>query len=142
MNDAINERLIEFIESLGIQHVEFANKIGVTRQQLWNWTSNSVKIPTHCLTRIAEVYETLNMRWLICGQGCMVCENNCVTSETIKLAKDYSTESKELIYDKLSEKHKLEYAELLHELSELKIKYVNLLEKTISENSYKNNRRK
>lgn len=68
----MNERLKLFIVYLRISQKDFADSIGVTRQQLENWLNQKVKIPLHSLVTIAETYSELNLSWFLTGKGSMI----------------------------------------------------------------------
>ena len=71
----IKDRLLEFINALGIKRSEFARGIEVTQSNVSDWVNrkkNSKPSPP-AMTRISELYG-LDLTWLITGNGEMFIE--------------------------------------------------------------------
>ena len=73
----IKDRLLAFINVLGIKRSEFARAIGVTQSNVSDWVNRKKpsKPSPPAMARINEVYG-LNLNWLITGKGEMFVDNN------------------------------------------------------------------
>ena len=131
----MNERLKIFVEYLAISNIDFAESIGVSRQQYEGWINQNVKVPVHCLIQIAQVYKEINTRWLLTGEGIMLVREGVgegvkeVTGQLTELSGKGRSATKS--YLKYGEFENCE--QLKNELLIIKGKYIQLLEKVISE---------
>jgi transcriptional regulator with XRE-family HTH domain len=67
----INERLHYFLKFSNLPQVEVAEKLNISTSRLANWVAKS-SIPMYNLTEILELFQNLNARWLLTGQGEML----------------------------------------------------------------------
>lgn len=73
---SINERVINIYESLQIKQAEFARRINISPQTLNNQVKGKNGLSLATLALIARGYPSLNMRWLISGDGGMWLDND------------------------------------------------------------------
>ena len=131
----MNERLKIFVEYLAISNKDFAESIGVSRQQYEGWINQNVKVPVHCLIQIAMIYEEINTRWLLTGEGIMLVKEGVGEggNQVAGHLTDINGKGRSIakFYTKYSEFENCE--QLKNELLIMKGKYIELLEKVISE---------
>jgi hypothetical protein len=69
---SINQRLKLFIDSKNFSNQDLRVALGVkTRQQISNWLLSKEKIPDKHIFKIIDMFDDLNARWLITGEGGM-----------------------------------------------------------------------
>lgn len=61
-------RLLQFIETIGISQNAFEDKCGLTRGTI---TKLNLGLRTDKLAQIADAFPSLNLRWLLLGEGSM-----------------------------------------------------------------------
>lgn len=76
MENTINQRIREFINSLGINDNQFAKSIGVTQSVIASMFSRNTEPSSKVLVSILNAYAYLSAEWLMRGQGDMRVENN------------------------------------------------------------------
>jgi transcriptional regulator with XRE-family HTH domain len=62
------ERVIETAHKSGLKDIDFARRIGATKQQFANWKSGSQGVPEKYILKIIEEFPTVNARWLDTGE--------------------------------------------------------------------------
>jgi len=68
----INQRLKLFLDSKNFSNQDLRIVLGVkTRQQVSNWLLSKEKIPDKHILKVIELFDDLNARWLITGEGKM-----------------------------------------------------------------------
>lgn len=73
----INERLHYFLKFSKLSQVEVAEKLNISTSRLANWLAKS-SISMYNLSEILELFENLNARWLLTGQGQMINEPGAI----------------------------------------------------------------
>jgi hypothetical protein len=69
---SINQRLKLFLDSKDFSNQDLRVALGVkTRQQVSNWLLSKEKMPDKHIFKIIDMFEDLNARWLITGEGGM-----------------------------------------------------------------------
>jgi phosphoribosylaminoimidazole (AIR) synthetase len=69
---SINQRLKLFLDSKDFSNQDLRVALGVkTRQQISNWLLSKEKIPDKHIFKIIDMFDDLNARWLITGEGGM-----------------------------------------------------------------------
>lgn len=69
---SINQRLKLFLDSKDFSNQDLRVALGVkTRQQVSNWLLSKEKIPDKHIFKVIELFDDLNARWLITGEGKM-----------------------------------------------------------------------
>ena len=63
------ERVIEAANKSNLKDIDFAKRIGASKQQFANWKSGAQGVPEKYLIKIVEEFPTVNARWLITGEG-------------------------------------------------------------------------
>ena len=63
-----NERVVEAAHKSGLKDIDFARRIGATKQQFANWKSGSQGVPEKYIVKIIEEFPTVNARWLVTGE--------------------------------------------------------------------------
>ena len=66
MKDSVKDRLIAFINCMGLNYTEFGNKIGVSNSYV---TSMRTSLSPDKFAKIASAYPQLNIVWLMTGEG-------------------------------------------------------------------------
>ncbi len=118
---SINQRLKLFLDSKDFSNQDLRVALGVkTRQQISNWLLSKEKIPDKHIFKIIDMFDDLNARWLITGQGGMTDLNEgiVIASEAkakYELCKD-CIEKDGMV--KLLEKQALQKDKLILELKE------------------------
>lgn len=118
---SINQRLKLFLDSKDFSNQDLRVALGVkTRQQISNWLLSKEKIPDKHIFKIIDMFDDLNVRWLITGQGGMTDLNEgiVIASEAkakYELCKD-CIEKDGMV--KLLEKQALQKDKLILELKE------------------------
>lgn len=74
----IKQRILQFVDSLGISKRDFYSKTGISRGTL----ENNAGITEDTITKLFAVYKNINPFWLINGEGEMV-KNATTTPLTI-----------------------------------------------------------
>jgi len=68
----INQRLKLFLDSKNFSNQDLRIVLGVkTRQQVSNWLLSKEKMPDKHILKVIELFDDLNARWLITGEGKM-----------------------------------------------------------------------
>jgi len=68
----INQRLKLFLDSKNFSNQDLRIVLGVkTRQQVSNWLLSKEKMPDKHILKLIELFDDLNARWLITGEGKM-----------------------------------------------------------------------
>ena len=100
----IKQRILRFVESIGISKREFYAKIGVSRGTLESRTG----ITEDVLAKFIAIYSEVSIEWLITGKGEMIRDNPShgpdislidAKNEIIRSQKDIILSQKELIED-------------------------------------------
>ncbi len=69
---SINQRLKLFLDSKDFSNQDLRVALGVkTRQQVSNWLLSKEKMPDKHIFKIIDMFDDLNARWLITGEGVM-----------------------------------------------------------------------
>ena len=69
----VNTRLAAFIDSLGITNNAFSKRVGVVPSMIGNITGGRQGKPSYeLLEKIAMTHPTLNIEWLVRGEGQML----------------------------------------------------------------------
>ena len=66
MKDSVKDRLVAFINAMGLNYTEFGNKIGVSNSYV---TSMRTSLSPDKFAKIASAYPQLNIVWLMTGEG-------------------------------------------------------------------------
>lgn len=66
MKDSVKDRLVAFINAMGLNYTEFGNKIGVSNSYV---TSMRTSVSPDKFAKIASAYPQLNIVWLMTGEG-------------------------------------------------------------------------
>ena len=118
---SINQRLKLFLDSKNFSNQDLRVALGVkTRQQVSNWLLSKEKMPDKHIFKIIDMFDDLNARWLITGEGGMADLNKgiVIASESkskYQICKD-CIEKDGMI--KLLEKQALQKDKLILELNE------------------------
>jgi transcriptional regulator with XRE-family HTH domain len=62
-------RLKKLIKLLNLNQIEFARSVGVTQPNISKIVNGESSLSAELLTRMAEVYNQLNLHWLLTGRG-------------------------------------------------------------------------
>lgn len=65
----MKERLIQLMQLLGVNPTQFANQIGVQRATLQHILSGRNEASLKIVTGINQAYPSVNLQWLLYGQG-------------------------------------------------------------------------
>ena len=79
--EEIADRLIKFINYLGINNSTLADEIDVQRSGISHILSGRNKPSLEFLQKLFSKYPSLNSKWLIMGQGTMLSESNVITQD-------------------------------------------------------------
>lgn len=79
--EGIADRLIKFINYLGINNSTFADEIDVQRSGISHILSGRNKPSLEFLQKLFSKYPTLNSKWLIMGQGNMLSESDFISQD-------------------------------------------------------------
>lgn len=67
---SIKQRFESVLESVGLNQTEFASKAGYSRAALSNFINDKTKLPkADFFQAVKKAFPTLNLNWLIIGQG-------------------------------------------------------------------------
>lgn len=72
MENSINQRIRELINSLGINDNQFAKTIGVTQSVIASMFSRNTEPSSKVLIAILNAYANLSAEWLMRGEGNML----------------------------------------------------------------------
>ena len=95
----INERLHYFLKYSNLSQVEVAEKLNISTSRLANWVAKS-SISMYNLSEILELFENLNARWLLTGQGEMINGTGNIPELVEEPKADYKTNCCELCREK------------------------------------------
>lgn len=79
--EGIADRLIKFINYLGINNSTLADEIDVQRSGISHILSGRNKPSLEFLQKLFSKYPTLNSKWLIMGQGNMLSESDFISQD-------------------------------------------------------------
>lgn len=82
MENSINQRIREFIDSLGINDNQFAKSIGVTQSVIASMFSRNTEPSSKVMVSILNAYANLSAEWLMRGEGEMLKSNETVTDNS------------------------------------------------------------
>lgn len=72
MENSINQRIRELINSLGVNDNQFAKTIGVTQSVIASMFSRNTEPSSKVLIAILNAYANLSAEWLMRGEGDML----------------------------------------------------------------------
>lgn len=72
MEKSINQRIREFIDSLGINDNQFAKSIGITQSVIASMFSRNTEPSSKVVVSILNAYADLSAEWLMRGEGSML----------------------------------------------------------------------
>lgn len=82
MEKSINQRIREFIDSLGINDNQFAKSIGITQSVIASMFSRNTEPSSKVVVSILNAYADLSAEWLMRGEGSMLkYETECKQEE-------------------------------------------------------------
>lgn len=85
MENSINQRIREFINSLGVNDNQFAKSIGITQSVIASMFSRNTEPSSKVIVSILNAYANLSAEWLMRGEGKMTKgESNLVKNEVEK----------------------------------------------------------
>lgn len=85
MENTINQRIKEFINSIGMNDNQFAKSIGVTQSVISSMFLRNTEPSSKVLVAILNAYAELSAEWLLRGEGNMFkSQANCIEDETIQ----------------------------------------------------------
>ena len=67
----IQNRVFEYLESVGVTDSEYAKSIGVSRQNVSKWRTGRSHPASRTLLKILTIYNEVNLSWLVTGKGDM-----------------------------------------------------------------------
>lgn len=118
---SINQRLKLFLDSKDFSNQDLRLALGVkTRQQVSNWLLSKEKMPDKHIFKIIDMFDDLNARWLITGEGGMTDLNEGIVIASEAKSKYHTCKQcieKEGMV-KLLEKQALQKDKLILELKE------------------------
>lgn len=79
MEKSINQRIREFIDSLGINDNQFAKSIGITQSVIASMFSRNTEPSSKVVVSILNAYANLSAEWLMRGEGSMIKNENNIT---------------------------------------------------------------
>lgn len=117
------DRIILFINHLGISVRKFDISIGASNGYTLRMKKNRASVGSDMLERIAEKYPTINIDWLITGEGSMIKDNVSLDLDT-EIFDNLSMEMiEQKIEEKIKQKQKNDMLNILKEIAlELKNK--------------------
>lgn len=65
----LGDRIEEIVKMSGLTQQKFYERIGVSKSTFHNWKSGEKGIAFEYLSRILQIFEDINPRWLILGEG-------------------------------------------------------------------------
>lgn len=71
-NFTINERLIYFVDFLGVKRYKFSKETGISESVLLNIYKGKNKPSVDLLNKIVVRYPVLNINWILTGKGSML----------------------------------------------------------------------
>lgn len=74
MENSINQRIREFINSLGVNDNQFAKSIGITQSVIASMFSRNTEPSSKVIVSILNAYANLSAEWLMRGEGRMLKE--------------------------------------------------------------------
>lgn len=81
MENSINQRIREFIDSLGINDNQFAKSIGVTQSVIASMFSRNTEPSSKVIVSVLNAYANLSAEWLMRGEGEMIKQNTASEQE-------------------------------------------------------------
>lgn len=72
MENSINQRIREFINSLGVNDNQFAKSIGITQSVIASMFSRNTEPSSKVIVSILNAYANLSAEWLMRGEGEMI----------------------------------------------------------------------
>jgi transcriptional regulator with XRE-family HTH domain len=109
----IGQRLRLFLDHLGIEQQELANTMNISKQVVSNAINGKTKYPkSDFLIQLIEGYPSINLYWLLSGEGEMFTKN---IPSNLKLIQDLKVENERLKNDLLEAQQKV--IELLEKLA-------------------------
>lgn len=72
MEKSINQRVREFIDSLGVSDNQFAKSIGITQSVIASMFSRNTEPSSKVIVSILNAYANLSAEWLMTGKGEML----------------------------------------------------------------------
>lgn len=81
MENTINQRIREFINSLGVNDNQFAKSIGITQSVIASMFSRNTEPSSKVIVSILNAYANLSAEWLMRGEGEMMKGENAVPSQ-------------------------------------------------------------
>lgn len=82
MKSSINQRIREFIDSLGINDNQFAKSIGVTQSVIASMFSRNTEPSSRVIVSVLNAYANLSAEWLMRGEGDMIKIENGIIDKT------------------------------------------------------------
>lgn len=79
MEKSINQRIREFIDSLGINDNQFAKSIGITQSVIASMFSRNTEPSSKVVVSILNAYADLSAEWLMRGEGSMIKDENNIS---------------------------------------------------------------
>lgn len=77
MENSINQRIREFINSLDVNDNQFAKSIGITQSVIASMFSRNTEPSSKVIVSILNAYANLSAEWLMRGEGEMIkCDNS------------------------------------------------------------------
>lgn len=90
MENSINQRIREFINSLGVNDNQFAKSIGITQSVIASMFSRNTEPSSKVIVSILNAYANLSAEWLMRGEGDMLKSNE--TEKVNSISKKYDAE--------------------------------------------------
>ena len=72
MKTTISQRLANYLDHMRISQEDYREVIGVKKQQVSAWLTFKEDVPDKHLIKTIEMYQNLNARWLLTGEGPML----------------------------------------------------------------------
>lgn len=72
MENSINQRIREFINSLDVNDNQFAKSIGITQSVIASMFSRNTEPSSKVIVSILNAYANLSAEWLMRGEGEMI----------------------------------------------------------------------
>lgn len=77
----VNTQIQAFAKAIKLKQSDISNEIGVARQTLSNIMKGRHKPSADFLQKLAKAFPTLNIRWILLGEGDMIHEGSVVVQE-------------------------------------------------------------
>lgn len=91
IKEKINQRIREFIDSLGVSDNQFAKSIGITQSVIASMFSRNTEPSSKVIVSILNAYANLSAEWLMTGKGEMLQKNFSQTNADASLQQIYDS---------------------------------------------------